>query len=286
MKNTIAFMLNKRREDDVVLLFDGRSKKCRRVIELFEEELAANGAHVAEIWLLYLESDKKHDPRVPSQVKNFSFNNKEVVLVSRPGNKGKEKVQHREDFNTCGENSTTSTTYTAIPMRRFRQLPRMEEGTKMSILGGTATGVVHGKRLQRDIVENGHPYSWAETKPVSLLNILSKHLQLTHIVDFTPGSAALAVAVAGEMQYEGIASVEEHQQWLDNTMDRCFLYQVAKHPELATELGGDTDLQEKVARFFNAQTMREASRYIEPPAADETLDYSDSSDDNDEGALQ
>ena len=285
MKNTIAFMLQKRGRDDIVILFDGRSKKCRKVIEMFEEELEANGAHVAEIWLLYLESlGKKHDPRVPSQVKNFSFNNKEVVLVSRPGNKGKEKVQHRGDFNTCGENSTTSTTYTAIPMRRFRQLPRMEEGTKMSILGGTATGVVHGKRLQRDIVENGHPYSWAETKPVSLLNILCRHLQLTHIVDFTPGSAALAVAVAGEMQYEGIASVEEHQQWLDNTMDRCFLYLVAKHPELATELGGDTDLQEKVARFFNAQTMREASRYIEPPNDEEILDYTDSSDDNCEGA--
>ena len=286
MKNTIASMLQKRGKDDIVILFDGRSKKCRKVIEIFEKELAADGAHVAELWLCYLEDlDKKHDPRVPSQVKNFSFNNKEVVLVSRPGNKGKEKVQHREDFNTCGENSTTSTLYTAIPMRRFRQLPRMQEGTKMSILGGTATGVIDGKRLQRDIVDNGHPYSWAETKPVSLLQRLCQHLQLTHIVDFTPGSAALAAAVAGEMQYEGIASVEEHQQWLDNTMDRCFLYLVAKHPQLVTELGGDTDLQEKVARFFNAQTMPD-SRYIEPPNDDEILDYTDSSDDNDEGALQ
>ena len=53
-----------------------------------------------------------------------------------------------------------------------------------------------------------------------------------------------------------------------------------EQPELATELGGDTDLQKKVAKFFNAQTMHEAIRYIEP-AADETLGCSDSSDDED-----
>ena len=55
MKRTIAFMLAKRTKDDVVMLFDGRSRPCRKVMEMFEEDLAASGAcGVTEVRLVFV----------------------------------------------------------------------------------------------------------------------------------------------------------------------------------------------------------------------------------------
>ena len=46
----LDFICHTRTKEDIVLLFDGRSKQCRRVLEQAEEKLAASGAHlVAEL---------------------------------------------------------------------------------------------------------------------------------------------------------------------------------------------------------------------------------------------
>ena len=45
MRRVIEFILAKRTKNDLVLMFDGRSKACRHVIEEFEERFAASGAH-------------------------------------------------------------------------------------------------------------------------------------------------------------------------------------------------------------------------------------------------
>ena len=103
---------------------------------------------------------------------------------------------------------------------------------------------------------------------------MCEHHGLTHIVDFTPGSAALAVAASGAMQYEGIATSEEHQKWMDSVLDRCIMYMVGQDKNVAAKLGGDADFTAKVEKFF-AGTMQEARRFLEP--TDEDKDSSDSS---------
>ena len=170
MRRTIDFMLQKRRNDDVVMIFDGRSKQCRKVIESFEDALAASGAYgVIEVWLVYVQPSKYQDPRVPGRNVNFAANNKEIALVALPKLKGarsKDKVLHRSEFNKCGETSTASSSYTGIQMRHFGEFPRMGFDTKVGILGSTATGVTSkALRLEIDINERGLPFSWAESKP-------------------------------------------------------------------------------------------------------------------------
>ena len=60
MKRTISFILQKRTKDDVVMLFDGRSRSCRKVIEQFEEQIAASGAYsVTEVWFVYVQPRKQ-----------------------------------------------------------------------------------------------------------------------------------------------------------------------------------------------------------------------------------
>eukprot|EP00959_Pyramimonas_sp_CCMP1952_P235736 4926292-Pyramimonas_sp.AAC.1 len=109
------------------------------------------------------------------------------------------KVVDRAEFNSCGESSSAATTYTGVPMRQYCELPRMTYETKASILGNAAAGAVKGKRAQKDIESKGHPFSHLEVKPLHLWQRLCEHHHITHIVDFSAGSAALAIAAAGAM---------------------------------------------------------------------------------------
>ena len=268
MKRVIDFILQKRTKDDIVLLFDGRSRQCRKVIELAEEKLAASGAHaVAECWYVYLTHEKKDDPRVPGRQTSFIGNNKEVSYCSLP-KRGVSKLVQRAEFNTCGENSTASTTYTGIPMRRYCELPRMDHETKASVLGSAAAGAVTGRGLQRDINEKGHPFSHFEVKPLTLWQRICEHHKITHIVDFSVGSAALAIVSCGAMEYEGIAANDAHREWLDSTVDRCVIYQAGKDKQYTQKLGGDADFVESVHKYF-AGTMMEARKILEPVKDDD-----------------
>ena len=101
---------------------------------------------------MYTQPPKSQDPRVPGKQVSFASNTMELVYFAVPsGRKRGTKVMHRADFNTCGESSTTSKTYTGVPMRRFGELPRMDCSTKTAIFGATASGVLSGKRLQADV---------------------------------------------------------------------------------------------------------------------------------------
>ena len=278
MKRVLEFIVQKRSKDDLILLFDGRSKACRRVFEAAEEKLAASGAHsITECWIVYKTPSKFQDPRTPARQSSFVSNNREVVLGCLP-RRGTSKVVQRAEFNTCGETSTASTTYTGVPMRTYGELPRMDYDTKVSILGSGASGAVARPRVQKDIEDKGHPFSHCETKPLNLWQRICEHHDVTHIVDFCPGSGALAIAASGTIEYEGIACNDVHRQWLDATLDRCVMYLAGQNKDLARRLGGDDDFIAKVEKYLGG-TMMEARRMLEPGAVDENTDFEESEDD-------
>ena len=105
-----------------------------------------------------------------------------------------------------------------------------------------------------------------------------EHFGVTHIVDFSPGSAALAVAAAGAQEYEGIATCDAHREWLDQIMDRCTMFIMAVRDKAFLEtLGSDLAFIETIHKYF-AGTMMEARRYFEPLADDD--DERDGADDD------
>ena len=160
-------------------------------------------------------------------------------------------------------------------MRSYCELPRMDGDTKSSILGAAASDEVSGKRLHSDIRESGQPFSHCEVKPLTLWQRICEHHSVAHIVDFAPGSAALAIAAADAMVYEGVAANDVHREWLDSTLDRCAMYMAGQKKWFAQGLGGDQDFIEKVQKYF-AGTMMEARRLLEPPAHDVLDDYESS----------
>ena len=124
----------------------------------------------------------------------------------------------------------------------------------------------------------GHPFSCNEVKTITFWQTIMEHHGVTHIVDFTPGSGALAVAASGAMRYEGIAANDAHRDWLDSIVDRCIMYKVGHEDGYAEQLGGDEWFVEKASEFFGG-TMMEARRLLEPDVGeggdDEIVDDDD-----------
>ena len=288
LQRAIAFIASKRCRDDVVILFDGRGRASRKVIEQFEERLESSGTHAyVESWIVYTIPRKSEDPRLPRKQSNFSHNNQEVIVCSLAARSQKRAaskiVIQRDEFNTCGEISTASKTYTGVPMHQYCELPRMSAETKAQCLGVAASGAVPNKRVQRDIEVHDHAYSHCEVKPLALWQRICEHHQVTHIVDFAAGSGALAIACAGAIEYQGIAANEAHRLWLDSTLDRCVMYLAGKDKEFSKKLGGDDAFMEKVAKYFGG-TMLEARRLMErvEPTGANDIEDEDEDDEEDE----
>ena len=177
--------------------------------------------------------------------------------------RGARKVVHRAEFNSCGENSSAATTYTGITTRSLAELPRMSYDTKAGILGAASCAPLRRKRMQEDIDDKGHPFSYQEVKPISFWQQIMEHHKVTHIVDFTPGSGALAIAASGAMEYEGIAGNDAHRDWLDSIVDRCVMYKAGHDEGYAEQLGGGEGFVEKASKYFGG-TMMEARRLLMP----------------------
>ena len=106
-----------------------------------------------------------------------------------------------------------------------------------------------------------------------------EHQGVTHVLDFTPGSGGMAVAASGAIKYEGLSANDEHNQWLDNNLDRITEYLCAKDKEVTKFFDGEDDFASKVSEYL-AGTMLEAKAMIEPSHQDENADdLPDESDD-------
>jgi len=153
----------------------------------------------------------------------------------------------------------------------------METDTKAGCVGVAASGAVPSARVQKDIDKCGHAYSHTEVKPLALWQRIIEHNGVTHIIDFAAGSGALAIAIAGSAEYEGIAANEAHMKWLDSTLDRCIMYLAGKEKDFVKKLGGDDAFMAKVEKYFGGMMM-DARRMLEPP------ERNDDSDDDDDGS--
>ena len=150
-----------------------------------------------------------------------------------------------------------------VGMRRLRELPRMDYDTKAGILGVAASGAVKNEAAQKDVNENGHPFSWCEAKPIQFFASLFDHLGITHIVDLTAGSGALAIAAAGAgLKYEGVAGTDAHKDWLDAILDRVVFYLRGTSKACRAALGADESVADNIKDFF-APIIMEAKQILE-----------------------
>ena len=281
MAHVMDFIVAKRQKDDITLIFDGRSKPCRRVLDQHEDKLAQTQYVPVEFWIVYAVPAKTQEPRVPGRASTYCANNTETFLGFLGKKTHVQRVVPRSDFNACGESSTASTTYTGVPVRRFSELPRMDVTSKGAIVGAAAAGAVKGRRVQHSMEKHGAPLSLFETKPLNFWQRLIEHHRITHIIDFSPGSGALAVAATGAVEYEGVAATTAHHTFLDSVVDKCTLYQAGKTKDFVRKLGGDGDQADLCEKYFGGGMMHQARRMMEPLADDQQSDGTSSDDADD-----
>ena len=105
---------------------------------------------------------------------------------------------------------------------------------------------------------------------------------MTHIVEFSLGSAGLAIAAAGAMEYGGVGTNDIHCSWLDSTLDLIVKYLTSKDKAFAKKLGGDDEFADKVVQCFGG-TLLEARSYLEPEVKETPEDEEDGESPEEDG---
>ena len=76
-----------------------------------------------------------------------------------------------------------------------------------------------------DAASTGHALFWTEVKPVALMiSQLLSDFGISHVVDVSPASAAVAAAAAmSDITCDAFCFNDMHKTWLDGVLDRAML---------------------------------------------------------------
>ncbi|CAK0817005.1 unnamed protein product [Prorocentrum cordatum] len=252
---------------NIPILFDGRGRANRRVTGSLEDKSATGGPRaLAERWRARAQPTKKEGPRAAARASSYTINNKEMAHFSPPL-KGPRKAARRSVFNSRGETLSADATCAGISARRFPELPRMCHDAMASALGVASCAALENEhlRVQGGVDERGHPFSRSEVKPISFWQTSMEHREVTRVVDFAPGSGALAVAASGAVECEGIAGNEARRDWLDPIVGGRAMCEAGREDGRAEQLGGDAEFVEKARKYLGGTTT-EARRLSTPVA--------------------
>ena len=124
-----------------------------------------------ELWVIYdQETSMGKDVRNPKRKLPWSSQNMEVLFVKLP--KSRRKLVSRGLFNKCGESTNFSRSFTGVPFRNLAEIPRLTPDAKKMILGNAAVGAFDRDRVDKEVLERGHPLFWGEWKPVTFYSTL------------------------------------------------------------------------------------------------------------------
>ena len=213
-------LIQVKRDEDVLVVSDGRSDGARKQIRsLLSSELGDN--YFMELWVVYdMETSLKSDVRNPKRKVAWSSANVEALFVTVPSHGCKQQLVARDNFNKCGECTNFCRSYSGVSFRSLAEIPRLSEEAKTRILGHSAVGEFPD-RVQKDVVQNGHPLLWGEWKPVSFYSTIMRDFQVADVVDVTPGSgAACLAAIKSDIFYIGLCVNEPHCDWLQDIVHR------------------------------------------------------------------
>ena len=132
-----------------------------------------------------------------------------------------EMKERGEQFNGSGETTSHFRSMSGVKLTSRMSLPKISAEDKKRIF------VVNPDVLPkkwRDAVSSGEPLFWQETKSKELWVQMIGDLQVTCVVDATPGSGCLAVACMEKgIPYFGMCRDATHLAWLGNVLDRVAL---------------------------------------------------------------
>ena len=231
----LQYLTSQRGSADVLLAFDGGNRACRRKMEDAILQLPAS----SEIFLTYDSTPSSWCSRKHP----FSSRNTEIGYVVLPTSRTKISVRPRplgQPGSAAGEDTSSFTSYTGIPMVRRNRLPLMSPEEKRNIFNDEVSPLP-SEWQKRGLT--GVPLFWCESKSVTDWVHILEDTMTQAVVDLSPGSGALAEAcMKMGAQYFGVVFDRTHYQWLSDVVDRASLQYICEqggvlyHSDLATTL--------------------------------------------------
>lgn len=124
---------------------------------------------------------------------------------------------------SAGESTTHDLTYSGVSPLPWGAMPVLDDDSKARILGFAPKK----PRVQLFDTALGQPLFWAERKPIDFWSSLFRDLNISTVVDVTPGSGTAAIAALElGIPYLGIARNSLHANFLANVLDRHALFMV------------------------------------------------------------
>ena len=245
----------------MVILFDGRSRTCRRKFEDWICEVFPDELRQVELRIIYAGVTAGADPREPKKKVAFSDTCSESVFVGLPMPKTVMKAKPRPSFAGGGDHTTHSQVYAPVPKRSLESLPRLQKAEKEAMIGAPLEDDVHAGLAA--VLAAGHPLYLNEVKGVDLLMQLLSDLDVGHVVDLSPTSGALAAAAAMKnITYDGLCFNDMHKQWLEDVTNRTML-KVLTVAE-ADAKNQDKGLAEDIKKYF-AASISDAEKLMSNP---------------------
>jgi hypothetical protein len=200
-------MVSQQGPSDVLIMADGRSVTCRKMLEK-----AAEGCrNLHEAWIIY-----RPWKRIRRKMA-YASANKEILKISMPvGRQFMSAIARDDGYNACGEETTYDTSYSGVESVAWASLPRLTAQGKESILGYTPD--VPSERMFD--LSGGMPLFWQERKTVKFWMSLLSSYKAKAVLDLTPGSGACArAAMELGLHYSCFCRNAEHACWLRNILD-------------------------------------------------------------------
>ena len=180
------------------------------------------------------------------------------------------RVQKREKYTIGTEGSNAGNVFHGVPVRTMASLPTMtgadrQAMTLKSACPSPAAGIF-------DVAARGHPFSWTERKPLGWYEVFLAELRAALVVDFSPGSGAMARACLNRgIQYVGISRSEQHCSWLTNILNKAAVECISR--------SGSLLCQQDLASCINAHFMEVIQELHQQDAAvADDVDGDDSSE--------
>ena len=249
---------------DFAICFDGRMRAVRAGLE---KTLEAGGVFPEEVFVFYAGG------AATSGGNKIFMGAKlhEVAYVKLPCLRQRITVEERKDkFVPTGADTTNCSTFANVPLPSVVDLPRISATEKASVfpLGSSEENPPRAACPEKwDF--GGVPMFWRESKPLEFWIALLKMFNARAVVDFTPGSGALATAAMSQgAKYTGLVEDAKHLAWLQNVVDTASLRYIAKKGEVLYV----EDLAELITQHY--QDLLEEGKAEEQP----DLEWLDSSE--------
>ena len=157
----------------------------------------------------------------------------EVAYVKLPCLRQRVSVEERKDaYVPKGADSTHCSTFANVPLQCVVDLPRISAQEKATVFPVGSSGDPLRAACPQKWDFGGVPMYWRECKPLEFWIALLKMFKAKVIVDFTPGSGALAAAAMSQgAKYTGLVEDNRHLAWLQNIVDTASLRYIAKKGE-------------------------------------------------------